>query len=251
MARGRAARASGRKNPRPKNPPALIHESYSADYTAINQWAKRADGQWFARSQYKDPRYGYKWGRWRETTERSLPLRMSPTRIYARLPRIEVEPASGYDVVVDGRVIGRFETFAGASNAARDAHRPGAPARVVPRENGRGCRSCRSRRPSRARAIVRNTADNRETPRVAELRRLLEETRHVTYGLAVGRDERKRAQSATWYQAVDTLEFAEARPGEPAAARLVERDIAQLEALPRKARPNRSPARLSRRKGRR
>jgi hypothetical protein len=157
----RRAHANGRRgNPRPKNPPALIHESFSADYTVINQWAKRADGQWFTRSQYKDPRYGYKWGRWRETTERSLPLRLTPTRVTARLPRLEVEPAAEYDVVVDGRVVGRFETFAGASHAARDAHRPGSAARVVPRENGRGC-SCHSRRPSSARTVA-NTARNTE-----------------------------------------------------------------------------------------
>lgn len=142
-AAGRGHRASPRGNPRAKNPPVPIHESFSADYTAITQWAQRADGQWFTRSQYRDPRYGYKWGRWRETTDRSLPLRMTATRVTARLPPIDVEPARGYDVVVDGQVLGRYETFAGASRAAREAHRPGTAARVVPRDNGRKACGCR------------------------------------------------------------------------------------------------------------
>ena len=53
-----------------------VFRSYSMDYSSQIEHAQRADGQWFTRSQYRDPRYGYKWTAWRETT--FLPERASP-----------------------------------------------------------------------------------------------------------------------------------------------------------------------------
>jgi len=40
--------------------------SYTGDYTGRIEHAQRADGQWFKRSRYQDPRYGYKWQSWSE-----------------------------------------------------------------------------------------------------------------------------------------------------------------------------------------
>lgn len=45
----------------------MIFETYSMDYTSRREHAQRADGVWFSRSQYRDPRYGYKWSRWERT----------------------------------------------------------------------------------------------------------------------------------------------------------------------------------------
>jgi hypothetical protein len=44
-----------------------VYETYSADFTSRIQYAQRDDGQWFTRSQYRDPRYGYKWSKWQAT----------------------------------------------------------------------------------------------------------------------------------------------------------------------------------------
>jgi len=41
-----------------------IFITYSMDFTSQRQHAQNADGVWFSRSQYRDPRYGYKWGKW-------------------------------------------------------------------------------------------------------------------------------------------------------------------------------------------
>lgn len=43
-------------------------ETFTSDYTGRINIARRADGQWFTRIQSKDPRYGYRWGSWRETS---------------------------------------------------------------------------------------------------------------------------------------------------------------------------------------
>ena len=43
-----------------------ILTSYTGDYTGQVEHAQRADGQWFRRSQYRDPRYGYQWKAWSE-----------------------------------------------------------------------------------------------------------------------------------------------------------------------------------------
>lgn len=40
---------------------------YSMDYSSQVQFAKSESGKVFTRSQYRDPRYGYKWAPWRET----------------------------------------------------------------------------------------------------------------------------------------------------------------------------------------
>lgn len=45
-----------------------VYESYSMDYTSRIEHAQRVDGIWFKRSQYRDPRYGYKWTSWRKTS---------------------------------------------------------------------------------------------------------------------------------------------------------------------------------------
>ena len=54
----------------------MIYQSFSMDFTSTIEHAKRDDGQWFTRSQYRDPRYGYKWSAWRKTT--FLPERARP-----------------------------------------------------------------------------------------------------------------------------------------------------------------------------
>lgn len=41
---------------------------YTMDYTGQIQWAKSESGKVFTRGQYRDPRYGYKWNAWRETS---------------------------------------------------------------------------------------------------------------------------------------------------------------------------------------
>jgi hypothetical protein len=66
---------------------AKIFEGYSMDYTARFHFAQRADGQWFKRSQVKDPHFGYKWSKWREIAEAGVPERKSETGRTARLPK--------------------------------------------------------------------------------------------------------------------------------------------------------------------
>jgi hypothetical protein len=62
-----------------------VFESFTMDYTSSIEHAQRADGQWFTRSQYRDPRYGYKWTAWRKTT--FLPERARPNgKRNVRLP---------------------------------------------------------------------------------------------------------------------------------------------------------------------
>ncbi len=41
-----------------------VFETYTMDYTGRIQHAQNKDGKWFRRSQYRDPRYGYKWSKW-------------------------------------------------------------------------------------------------------------------------------------------------------------------------------------------
>ncbi len=43
-------------------------EGYTMDYTGQIQYAISDSGKTFTRSQFRDPRYGYKWSAWRETT---------------------------------------------------------------------------------------------------------------------------------------------------------------------------------------
>lgn len=45
-----------------------VYESCTMDYTTRIEHAQRSDGQWFKRIQGRDPRFGYKWGRWIPTT---------------------------------------------------------------------------------------------------------------------------------------------------------------------------------------
>lgn len=40
---------------------------YTMDYTSQIQYAVSETGKVFKRSQYRDPRYGYKWHKWSET----------------------------------------------------------------------------------------------------------------------------------------------------------------------------------------
>ena len=44
-----------------------IYRTFSMDYTSESEHAQRADGQWFKRYQYRDPRYGYKWSAWQKS----------------------------------------------------------------------------------------------------------------------------------------------------------------------------------------
>lgn len=44
-----------------------VYETFSMDFTSRIEHAQRADGIWFERSQYRDPRYGYKWTAWRKS----------------------------------------------------------------------------------------------------------------------------------------------------------------------------------------
>lgn len=44
---------------------AIVFETYSMDYTSIQHRAQNKAGKWFTRSQYRDPRYGYKWTAWK------------------------------------------------------------------------------------------------------------------------------------------------------------------------------------------
>jgi hypothetical protein len=50
---------------RAKRSTTLVVTTYSMDFTSQIQHARRSDGQWFRRTQYRDPRYGYKWGPWK------------------------------------------------------------------------------------------------------------------------------------------------------------------------------------------
>jgi hypothetical protein len=43
-------------------------EGYSMDYTSRTQYAVSESGKVFSRGQFRDPRYGYKWAAWRETS---------------------------------------------------------------------------------------------------------------------------------------------------------------------------------------
>jgi hypothetical protein len=62
-----------------------ILSSYTMDYTSQIEHAMRADGVWFTRSQYRCPRYGYKWTAWRIASAPSGYT--SQTGRSARLPK--------------------------------------------------------------------------------------------------------------------------------------------------------------------
>lgn len=42
-------------------------KGYTMDFTSQIEFAVSETGKVFKRSQFRDPRYGYKWGPWRET----------------------------------------------------------------------------------------------------------------------------------------------------------------------------------------
>ena len=64
--------------------PGIIYRGYTADFTGQIEYAVNADGVWFNRHQYRDPRYGYKWGAWRRGFS---PDRLNSTGRKARLPK--------------------------------------------------------------------------------------------------------------------------------------------------------------------
>jgi hypothetical protein len=65
-----------------------ILTSYTGDYTGRIEHAQRTDGQWFTRSQYQDPCYGYKWSAWKETAAPySSSGRFGETMARIRLPK--------------------------------------------------------------------------------------------------------------------------------------------------------------------
>lgn len=41
---------------------------FTMDYTSQIDYAVSESGKVFRRMQFRDPRYGYKWGKWQETT---------------------------------------------------------------------------------------------------------------------------------------------------------------------------------------
>lgn len=61
-----------------------IHEGHTSDFQNRKQVARRADGVWFVRYQDRHPRYGYRWGAWRATSDQGNPLGF--TFKIARLP---------------------------------------------------------------------------------------------------------------------------------------------------------------------
>lgn len=48
------------------------YTGYTMDFTSQIQFAETADGRVFKRSQFRDPRYGYKWAAWRETVKAAV-----------------------------------------------------------------------------------------------------------------------------------------------------------------------------------
>lgn len=67
-----------------------VYETYSMDYTSRTEWARRADGQWFRRGQYRDPRYGYKWSAWTAVAANVAEMNVAdrrPDQRRVRLPK--------------------------------------------------------------------------------------------------------------------------------------------------------------------
>lgn len=65
-----------------------IFESYTMDFTGrIHHAQRESDGQWFKRHQFKDPRYGYKWGAWKKDTRGPENAGLPIPGNGARLPR--------------------------------------------------------------------------------------------------------------------------------------------------------------------
>ncbi len=63
----------------------VIYEGHSMDFTSKIEYAVRADGAWFQRWQYRDPRYGYKWSTWRPSAE---PTNASANYYNTKKPRL-------------------------------------------------------------------------------------------------------------------------------------------------------------------
>lgn len=59
---------------------------YTMDYTSQIQFAKSESGKVFQRMQYRDPRYGYKWGRWMETAACAIEGKLNNGARNWRLP---------------------------------------------------------------------------------------------------------------------------------------------------------------------
>lgn len=62
-----------------------VIRTFSMDFTSQREHAQREDGQWFTRSQYRDPRYGYKWSAWKPTS--AAPANGHPEDRKVRLPK--------------------------------------------------------------------------------------------------------------------------------------------------------------------
>lgn len=48
------------------------YRKFTMDFTSEIQYALSESGKVFRRSQYRDPRYGYKWGKWTEASAMSI-----------------------------------------------------------------------------------------------------------------------------------------------------------------------------------
>lgn len=62
-----------------------VFEICSMDFTSRCQYAQNKNGKWFRRTQYRDPRYGYKWSRWQASHFNPEGRRGEPRKV--RLPK--------------------------------------------------------------------------------------------------------------------------------------------------------------------
>lgn len=60
--------------------------AYTMDYTGQIQLARSESGRVFERHQFRDPRYGYKWGRWKPASEAAIEGRINQGPRAWRLP---------------------------------------------------------------------------------------------------------------------------------------------------------------------
>lgn len=59
---------------------------YSMDFTSQIQYAKSETGKVFTRYQYRDARYGYKWGRWQASCDAAIEGKQNEGARNWRLP---------------------------------------------------------------------------------------------------------------------------------------------------------------------
>lgn len=64
-----------------------VYTTYSMDYSSQRHHAQNKDGVWFTRSQYRDPRFGYKWTPWKKTNVAPRDM-YSSQLMRVRLPKL-------------------------------------------------------------------------------------------------------------------------------------------------------------------